>query len=90
MSAAAVAVSGRAGVVSSWLNLVERLGVGADEEIGCGVAPIAASQELEGRSATGPAVQGPSSAAPTLTRRNADGPRHVFPQQRTLATPPCS
>jgi hypothetical protein len=67
MPAAAVAVSGRARVVSSWPNLVERLVVGADDEIGCGVAPIAASQELEGRSATGRAVQGPSSAAPTVT-----------------------
>ena len=28
-------------------DLVERLVVGADDEIGCGVAPIAASQELE-------------------------------------------
>ena len=58
MSAAAVAVSGRARVVSSWPNLVERLVVGADEEIGGGVAPIAASQQLEGRSATGRAVRG--------------------------------
>jgi hypothetical protein len=39
MPAAAVAVSGRARAVSSRPNLVERLVVGADEEIGCGVAP---------------------------------------------------
>jgi hypothetical protein len=39
MTAAAVAVSGRARAVSSRPNLVERLVVGADEEIGCGVAP---------------------------------------------------
>jgi hypothetical protein len=58
MPAAAVAVSGRARALSSWLNLVERLVVGADEAIGCGAAPIAASRELEGRLATGSTVQG--------------------------------
>jgi hypothetical protein len=40
----AVAVSGRARVLASWLSLVERLVVGADDEIGGGVAAIAASR----------------------------------------------
>jgi hypothetical protein len=74
---AAVAVSGRARAVSSWPNLVERLVVGADEEIGCGVAPIAASQELEGRSATGSSGAGAVLGRANRDRRNAGGRPHV-------------
>jgi hypothetical protein len=44
MPAAGFAASGRACALSSGLNLVAWLGVGADEEIGGGVAPIAASR----------------------------------------------
>jgi len=39
MPAAAFAACGRARALSLRLNLVEWLVVGADEEIGCGVAP---------------------------------------------------
>jgi hypothetical protein len=70
---AAAAVSGHARAVSSWLSLVERLGVGAD-----------ANWPQPG---THPSVQklkrwirdwvelcgGPSSAAPPVPRRNAAG-----------------
>jgi hypothetical protein len=54
---AAVAVSGRARVVSAWLNLVERLGCGTDDQLAA-AWPHRSVQELEGRSATGPAVRG--------------------------------
>jgi hypothetical protein len=88
MPATAVAVSGRARAVSAWLNLVARLVVGADDQLTDAWQP---SQ----RPSAGGAIRhwssgaGPSSAAPTVPRRNADGLPHV-PYQRTRATPTCS
>jgi len=58
MPAAVVAVSGRARALSSRLNLVEWLVVGADEEIGGGVAPIATSKRWKVEPRPGRAVQG--------------------------------
>ena len=58
MPAAVVAVSGRARALSSRLNLVEWLVVGADEEIGGGVALIATSKRWMGDPRPGRAVQG--------------------------------
>ena len=58
MPAAAFAACGRARALLSRLNLVEWLVVGADEEIGCGVAPIAASKSWKVEPRPGRAVQG--------------------------------
>jgi hypothetical protein len=58
MPAAAFAACGRARALSSRVNLVEWLVVGADEEIGCGVAPIAASKGWKVEPRPGRAVQG--------------------------------
>jgi hypothetical protein len=58
MPAAAFAACGRARALSSRLNLVEWLVVGVDEEIGGGVAPIAASKGWKVGPRPGRAVQG--------------------------------
>jgi hypothetical protein len=57
MAAAAFAACGRARALSSRLNLVEWLVAGADEEIGCGVAAIAASRSWKVEPRPGRAVQ---------------------------------
>jgi hypothetical protein len=77
MPAAAFAPCGRARALSSRLKLVEWLVVGADEEIGGGVAAIAASRSWRVDPRPRRAVQG-AWAAPTVTRRNAAGLLHVF------------
>jgi hypothetical protein len=51
MPAAVAAVSGHAQAGSSWLNLGERLGFGADDQLAA-AWPNRSVQELEGRSAT--------------------------------------
>ena len=86
---AAFAVSGRAGAVASWLNLVEGLVVGADEEISGGVAPIAASSSWRGRAAAGS-----GGAGPVLGCANRDPPKRRWPPTRSpiighWATPGC-
>ncbi len=86
MPAAVVAVSGRARALSSRLNLVEWLVVGADEEIGGGVAPIATSKRWKVEPRPGRAVQGAASAARLVPRRNAAGLLGV-PHHRSWATP---
>jgi hypothetical protein len=88
MPAAAVAVSGHGRAVSSWLNLVERLGVGADDQ-------LAAAWHPSQRPAAGGSIRdwesgaGPFSAAPTVPRRNAGGFRHVHIRGH-WPTPTCS
>jgi hypothetical protein len=80
MSAPTFAVSGHARAVASWLNLVERLVVGADDQ-------LAAAWHSSQRPAAGGSMRdwescaGPSSATPTVTRRNAGGLRHVLPSE---------
>ena len=77
---AAFAVCGHAHAVSSWLNLVERLVVGADDQ-------LAAAWHPSQRPAAGGSIRdwescaGPSWAAPIVTRRTAGGFRHVFPSE---------
>jgi hypothetical protein len=85
---AAVAVSGRARTASAWPNLVEQL-VSEPTTNWRRRGTRRSVQELEGRSATGPAVRGPSLAAPTLTAATpvAAG---TFSRQRAWATPGCS
>jgi hypothetical protein len=89
MPAAAFAVSGRARVVSSWLNLGERLGVGADDQ------PAAAWHPSQ-CPAVGGSIRGwgsgagPSWAAPSVIRRNAGGLRHVFHSRGYWAKPPAA
>ena len=73
MPAAAFAACGRARALSLRLNLVEWLVVGADEEIGCGVAPLAASKSWKVEPRPGRAVQGAASAPRLVPRRNAAG-----------------
>jgi hypothetical protein len=89
MPAGAVAVSGRARVMSSWLDLVEWLVVGADEEISGGVAPIAASSgwrvDLRLGELCG-AVLGRAIRAPPERR----WPPARSPIRRHWAKPPCS
>jgi len=77
----AVAVSGHGRAVSSWPNLVVRLGVGADDQLAAAWHPIAVSRSWRVDRRLGRAVRGPSSAAPTVTRRNAGGLRHVLPSE---------
>ena len=89
MPAAAFAVRGRARAVASWLNLVERLVVGADDQ-GVRRGTHGSVQQLEGRSATGRAVRGPCWAAPTVTRRNAGGLRHVLPSDDIAPSQPAA
>ena len=74
---AAFAVSGRARAVASWLNLVERLVVGADEEISGGVAAIAASRSWRVDPRPRRAVQG------GLGRAHRDPPRCRWPPTRS-------
>jgi len=80
---AAVAVSGRARAVSSWLSLVERLVFD-----GGGMAPIAASWSWR----VDPRLAQRCGAA--LGHANHSPPKRRWPParsyQRTLATPPCS
>jgi hypothetical protein len=72
MPAAAFAACGRARALLSRLKLVEWLVVGADEEIGCGVAP---SHPRAGRSSRdrGERSRGAASAPRLVPRRNAAG-----------------
>jgi hypothetical protein len=77
MPAAAFAASGRARVLSSRLNLVEWLVVGADEGIGGGVAAIAASRSWRVDPRLRRAVQG------GLGRAHRDPPRCRWPPARS-------
>jgi hypothetical protein len=88
MPAAAVAASGRARALSSRLHLVEWVVVGADEEIGWGVAAIAASRGWRVDPRLGRAVPG------GLARVQCDPPRCRWPPARSpivghWATPGC-
>jgi len=67
MPAAAVAVSGRARVVSSWLNLVERLVFGAGDQLAAAWHPSQRPGAGGVDPRLGRAVRGPSPAAPTVT-----------------------
>ena len=73
MPAAAFAACGRARALSSRVNLVEWLVVGADEEIGCGVAP--SQHPRAGRSSRDRVERsrGAASAPRLVPRRNAAG-----------------
>jgi hypothetical protein len=80
MPAAAVAVSGRARVVSSWLNLVERL-VSEPTTKRLRRGTHRSVQELESRSATGSSCAGAVLGRANRDRRNAGGLLHVFPSE---------
>jgi hypothetical protein len=73
MPAAALAVSGRARALSSGLDLVAWLVVGADDEIGGGVAAIPASRSWRVDPRPRRAVQG------VLGRAHRDPPRCRWP-----------
>jgi hypothetical protein len=88
MPAVAVAASGRARALSSRLNLVAWLVVGADEEISGGVAPIAASRSWRVDPRPRRAVQ------EGLGRAHRDPPRCRWPPASSAlighwATPGC-
>jgi hypothetical protein len=89
MPAAAVAVSGRARTASSWLNLVERLGCGAEDQLAAAWRPSQCPRSWRVDPRLGRAVRGPSSAAPTVTAETPVA-SCTFSHQRTLATPPCN
>ena len=80
MPAAAVAVSGPARVVSSWLNLVEQL-VRSRRPKRLRRRTHRSVQELEGRSATGSSCAGAVLGRANRDRRNADGLLHVLPSE---------
>jgi len=90
MPAAAFAVSGHARAVSLWLNLVERLVVGADDQLAAAWHP----SRRPGAGGVGPrlgrAVWGPSWAAPTVTPPKRRWPPARSPIQRHWAKPTCS
>jgi hypothetical protein len=88
MPATGFAPSGRARALPSRLQLVEQLVVGADEEISCGVAPIAASRSWRVDPRPRRAVQG------GLGRAHRDPPRCRWPPASSpiighWATPGC-
>jgi hypothetical protein len=85
---AAVAVRGRARAGSSWLNLVERLGFGADDQLAAAWHPSqrpGAGWSIRDRVELCGAVLGRAHR----DRRNTGGLSRVL-HQRTWATPTCS
>jgi hypothetical protein len=88
MPAAAVAVSGGARAVWSWLNLVERLGFGADDQ-------LAAAWQPSQRPGAGGSIRGwvqlwgAVLAAPTVTAETPVASR-AFSSRGQWAEPTCS
>jgi hypothetical protein len=89
MPAAAVAVSGRAGAVSSRPNLVERLVAGADDQTAAAWHPSPCPGAGGGEPRLGRAVLGPSWAAPTVTAETPVA-SCTFPVRGHSAKPTCS
>jgi hypothetical protein len=76
MPAAAVAVSDHARAVSSWLNLVERLVVGADDQ-------LAAAWQPSQRPAAGGSIRDRELCGAVLGRAKCDPPKRRWPAVRS-------